>query len=266
MPSINKAIVLHAVVPVRAAAAEEAEQTTQLLFAQTVSVLESQPRWLLIRNDDDNQEGWVDRKMLSPLSSDEWQAFRAARKDAMVAMPVTYAVSENNGQTIPLSLGTTLPDYQDGRFSLLGVSFRIDPMMIIERPLELTEANLQRVCRFLLNVPYLWGGKNGLGMDCSGMTQQVMKLFGFRLPRNASQQAKEGRAVAFDEAKAGDLAFFCHTPQEGGPALDEANPRVTHVGLMLNSNTLIHCSGRVKLETITAEGLPTHRLLALRRL
>jgi gamma-D-glutamyl-L-lysine dipeptidyl-peptidase len=60
-----------------------------------------------------------------------------------------------------------------------------------------------------LNIPYLWGGKNPFGMDCSGLTQTVFRLFGRKIPRDARQQAKLGHTVNFvDEAGIGDVAFF----------------------------------------------------------
>ncbi len=268
---LNKAIILHSVVPVRALPREQSEQTTQLLFGETVEILEYTDRWVHIRNDYDGQVGWADRKMISTATADELRsvADTGVTPAAVVAFPIVYAVSENNGHTIPLSIGTSLPAYKDGHFSLLGVSFKIDPTMVITAPLELNEANLQRVCRFMLNTPYLWGGRNAMGMDCSGFTQIIMKLFDRRLLRNASEQAKQGELVpSLKEAQSGDLAFFghCHTATAGCTAAGTAATAVTHVGLLMNKEVLIHCSGRVKLEAITEKGIPTHQLLSIRRM
>ena len=48
-----KAIALHSIVPVRAEEREGSEQLTQLLFAETVEILEEKPRWIRIKNDAD---------------------------------------------------------------------------------------------------------------------------------------------------------------------------------------------------------------------
>lgn len=262
---MQKAIVLHSIVPVRAEACETAAQETQLLFGETCTVLEQQPRWLRIRNDADKQQGWVDSKMLTLLNEEEWKKVHSDLKSAtaMVATPMTYALSVNNGQTLPLCAGTRLPNYQNGQFEVLGVPFRIAPEMVIAQPLEMTEANMLNAIRFFMNTPYLWGGKNALGMDCSGFTQTIHALFGHELPRNAGEQVKQGTEVAsLKEAQIGDLAFFDH---EDG--------KISHVGLLLDSERIVHCSGRVKVERVDEKGIfsvecgntYTHHLVSLRR-
>ena len=277
--AIMYAIILHSVVPVRTEPREGAEQDTQLLFGEVCRIMETLPRWYKIRNEADGAEGYVDAIMVTPLSEEEYTAYSAAlaASQARVMLPMTYAVSENNGQTIPLTMGTRLPGYKDGSFNVLGVSFRIDSAAVAEQPLTMQPNTLMQVMRFLLNTPYLWGGKNALGMDCSGMTQTVMSLFGVQLPRNASQQVKFGDEVkSLSEARAGDLVFFDHAD----PSCDGALPhncngdtRITHVGMLLDSERVIHCSGRVKIEQIDMRGIHsaergayTHHLAAIRRM
>ena len=255
---------LHSIVPVRAEAREGAEQNTQMLFGELCEILEEQPRWKRIRLESDGQEGWVDAKMICSMKPEEYASHKAAlEKSAMVAFPMTYAVSENNGQTIPLTAGTKLTNYQDGRFEVLGVGFRIDPNMVSTQVLELNQTNLLNTVRFFLNVPYLWGGKNALGMDCSGFTQVIMSLFDKPLLRNASEQAKQGKEVTdLNNAQAGDLAFFDH---EDG--------KIIHVGIVLDPERIIHCSGRVKVEKLDKQGIfnaetseYSHHLTQIRRL
>lgn len=241
-----KGISLYSVVPVRAEAREGAEQNTQMLFGELCTVLEQIPRWNRVKLESDGQEGWVDAKMISPMKPEEYASYSTAYKTAaMVAFPMVYAVSENNGQTIPLTAGTRLTNYSNGRFEVLGVGFRIDPSMVITQPIELNQENLLRTLRFFINIPYLWGGKNAMGMDCSGFTQVVMSLFGKQLLRNASQQATQGTPVSdLSNAKAGDLAFF-----------DHEDCKISHVGILLDSERIIHCSGRVKVEKLDSNGI-----------
>ncbi|MBO7458116.1 MAG: C40 family peptidase [Paludibacteraceae bacterium] len=258
-----KAIALHSIVPMRAEAREGAEQTTQMLFGELCTILEEQPRWKRIKLDADGQEGWVDAKMISPMKPEEYKQYSAALKSAArVSMPMVYAMSENNNQTIPLTAGTRLTNYKDGHFEVLGVGFRIDSSMVIEKPLELNQPNLFQSVRFFLNTPYLWGGKNAMGMDCSGFTQVVMSLFGKQLLRNASEQATQGRKITnLQNAQTGDLVFF-----------DHHDGKISHVGIVIDSGRVIHCSGRVKVEKLDETGIfnaeqgdYSHHLILIKR-
>jgi cell wall-associated NlpC family hydrolase len=113
-----------------------------------------------------------------------------------------------------------------------------------------------------LNTPYLWGGRSVFGIDCSGFAQQVYRFFNKHLPRDASQQALQGEVVGFlQEAICGDLAFF-----------DNEEGRITHVGILLDAQTIIHSSGRVKIDKIDNQGIfttdkgeRTHNLRIIKR-
>ncbi len=267
MEKKNYYIVLHSVVPVRAEASEESEQLTQLLFAETCDVIDECPRWKKIHNHADGQIGWVDFKIISPMTEEEFAAYRQGDFSNRVKMPMAFAVSQNNRQTFPLTAGTCLPNYKDGSFEVLGAKFMIDPQMVTA-PMELTRENFLETIRFFFNIPYLWGGKNAMGIDCSGLTGVVMSLFGKQLPRNAREQVFCGEEVGFlQEAQCGDLVFFDH--QSRSPELTS----ISHVGILLDSEHVIHASGRVKVERIDAQGIIstetgeyTHDLRAIRRL
>jgi cell wall-associated NlpC family hydrolase len=86
-------------------------------------------------------------------------------------------------------------------------------------------ADLLATAGAFMGVPYLWGGTTALGMDCSGFVQQVYRLNGVALPRDADQQAVLGRRV--DQARAGDLFFF-------------GEQSVTHVAIATNASEFVH--------------------------
>ena len=105
-----------------------------------------------------------------------------------------------------------------------------------------------------------------MGMDCSGFTQVVYAAFGVNLLRNAREQMTQGTMVdSLSEVQAGDLAFFDHADR------DPKATNISHVGMMLDRQTIIHCSGNVHIDHIDEQGIHladgelTHHLVEIRR-
>ena len=258
------------VTPVRQEPYEGSEQLTQLLFGEVCEVLDRLPRWTKIRSTMDGQEGWVDFKMLTDVKGENGKV----KGEGVVAIPMAVATDMETGEEVMLTLGTRLPNYAHGTFEVLQKKYLIDPACV-NNATQLLNSDLSRaelpnnVCataQTLLNAPYLWGGKNAMGMDCSGFTQVVYSVFGINLLRNAREQITQGAIVqSLTEAQPGDLAFFDHADR------DPKATNISHVGLLLNNERIIHCSGCVHIDTIDEMGihLPdgelTHHLVQIKR-
>lgn len=265
------------VTPVRMEPSEGSEQLTQLLFGEVCQVLERLPRWTKIRSTVDGQTGWVDFKMVTSIG-DEAKGDEA-KGVGVVALPIAAATDMETGEELMLTLGTRLPNYAHGTFEILNKKYLINPACVshLEDALQAIghpagyrlEGKGEEVCTIaqtLLNAPYLWGGKNAMGIDCSGFTQVVYSVFGVNLLRNAREQITQGTPVAsLAEAQAGDLAFFDHADR------DPKATNISHVGLLLDKQTIIHCSGCVHVDYIDDMGihLPdgelTHHLVQIKR-
>ena len=265
------------VTPVRQEPSEGSEQLTQLLFGEVCEVLDRLPRWTKIRSLVDTQEGWVDFKMVSLTSEPSKQLALRVLNAPAVAAPMAAATPMDGGADLLLTLGTRLPNYSHGTFEVLGKQYLIDPTCVSQpitnspsgRPIGGTPSYSHNVCAIaqtLLNAPYLWGGKNAMGMDCSGFTQVVYAAMGVNLLRNAREQMTQGELIpCLSDAQPGDLAFFDHADR------DPKATNISHVGMLLSPTEIIHCSGCVHIDTIDEQGihLPdgelTHHLVQIKR-
>jgi peptidoglycan endopeptidase LytE len=94
----------------------------------------------------------------------------------------------------------------------------------------------------LLGAPYVNGGSDPSGFDCSGFVAFVYGQHGIALPRTVERQARVGEDV--DAPSAGDLVFF-RTSGRGA----------THVGIALGPDRFIHAPssrGVVRIELLSA--------------
>lgn len=239
-----------AVAPVRQEPSDKAEQVTQFLFHESIAVLEKQERWSLVRADVDGYEGWIDNKQYQSSETPAGEQLFVHTRSSCLASPSSMLWVPHGTALVVDSKGYTLNGYRVSD-SDLGPALPIDGSQLIE------------TARLYLNTPYLWGGRSIWGIDCSGFVQQVFRVSGVALPRDASQQATQGENIDLIAAtQAGDLAFF-----------DNDEGRITHVGLLLDPQHIIHASGEVRIDRVDhlgifheARGLYTHKLRLIKRM
>ena len=222
------------IAPVRASASDEAEIVTQLLFGDYVEIIESGQPWIKIYFPADDYEGYMDFKQLLYISPAEFE------RDSIKKHPVlTKGSLQINGPigVQHIIFGSNLPNLNNGRISMGGQEFEIDP--ILNYSSSLVDTSL-----LYLGTPYLWGGKGIYGIDCSGFTQIVAKVHGISLARDCSKQVLQGTNVKFEEIKVGDFIYFINK-----------NKVVHHVGIVTSPNEIIHASGHVRIDKFDEKGI-----------
>ena len=206
---------------------------------------------------------------MTPVSYEKVERYQQADAMGVVATPMAVATDTRTGEQMMLTIGTRLPYYKKGTFEVLGKKYKINHRCVYElkgERLEVKGEDIVRVAQSLLNVPYLWGGKNIMGYDCSGFTQTVYSVFGINLLRNAREQVTQGQVVSsLAEAQPGDLVFFDHSDRN-----PEAT-KITHVGMLISPTEVIHCAGYVHVDKIDEMGIRltngklSHHLVQIKR-
>ena len=236
---MNYAINLLSVIPMRKEPAHRSEMVSQLLFSEYVDVFEEDGDFTHVKCLYDDYSGWVQSNQLTPVTIDkiphtsiylgDW-VNEVLLNGTCINVPFACPLyTDNNNGTI--TIGKSEFQYVTGA--------KWDSME--SKP---TESELEKAYGKFINTPYLWGGKSVYGIDCSGFAQQVYKLFGIKLLRDAYLQASQGKEVKLEDAKYGDLAFFHN---EKG--------RIVHVGIILNNRQIVHASGKVRIDAIDDLGI-----------
>ena len=256
----DKGISRLSVVPVRAEAADTGEQVTQLLFGDHYEVLEtsSDNKWLRICVDFDQYEGWIDSKQYTRISDEYY--LQINNSDYKISLDISASILHNRNK-INILLGSVLPISTSELFQIEEqLAYNGESKSLSQkRDFEY----LRLIALLYLNAPYQWGGKTPFGIDCSGFTQQVFRICGYRLMRDASQQVNQGKEVTnLSESQPGDLAFFSNEKGE-----------ITHVGIVWEDNQVIHASGKIRVDTLDEKGIlisesnnHTHKLHSVRRI
>ncbi|HEX8333323.1 MAG TPA: C40 family peptidase [Segetibacter sp.] len=245
------------VTPMRSEPSHRSEQVSQLLFGEVGEVIETSTDFSKVKGLYDAYEGWCQTSQLAEVS--EEQAFT---KNSLLVREWTREILINN-TPIYIPFGSSLSLFKHGMFRGKYHEAFYEGEAFDTTESGFNEEIIKPLAYKYLNTSYLWGGKSVFGVDCSGFCQMVFKFMNIHLHRDAYQQATQGESIGFlQETKCGDLAFF-----------DNEQGKITHVGILLEPSTIIHASGKVRIDSIdnvgiinSETGLRTHNLRLIKRI
>ena len=213
------------IIPLRIDSTSKSELVSQLIYGEFFRVLKNNEKWFYIESDDDNYKGWINHSQFKEISESDFKKLK-------------------NTEPVILNNKFSEVETENGKMSII-IGSKISSSFILNHKLKLKtnfkNSIIENSMKFL-NSPYLWGGRTPFGIDCSGFTQQVYKLDGYQLFRDANQQADQGKEIELKNSQPGDLAFF-------------GKNKVTHVGILINKNKLIHAFGSIRIDYINEKGI-----------
>jgi cell wall-associated NlpC family hydrolase len=204
-------------VALRAAPSDDAGQMSELLFGEAVTVYERKDGWAWLQANADSYVGYARESGLGP-------SFTA---DARVIHPLAPLLSAPDVKSplrdlLPLN-ALVKRGAQEGNFvQTIGGFLHLRALA----PLAQAAPDFVAVAEQFLSVPYVWGGKTFQGLDCSGLIQTALQAANIPCPRDTDMMERAlGHEIARDQIRRGDLIFW-----KG------------HMGVMLDSNTLLHAN------------------------
>lgn len=252
-------ICIFSVIALRAEVSEKSEMLSQVLFGESYLILLKKGKWLKVKLHFDQYEGWISENQHFAVSEKYFQKYSKLKHPIALELIQTAVYAQHK---ILITAGSYLPEYDGMQFKFNDTFYQCLGQAVFPEQLPVFEKVIEKIALKFLGVPYLWGGRTPLGIDCSGFTQIVFKILGIALKRDAYQQATQGNMIDFIElAKPGDLAFF-----------ENEYNKISHVGILLSDQKIIHASGSVRIDTIDHYGIYqsennrySHRLKLIKR-
>lgn len=236
----------------------KSELKTQLILGDIFEIINENNEWFCIKNFYDNYEGWINKKGTIVIDT---LTFKNYQNNKFFLNELFTIAKDENKNNFFIYCGSWLHNYNDKENSFIigEKKFFLQNKL---KTVNLSASNVVNLASKFLNSPYLWGGISIAGIDCSGLTYIIYRVFDIKILRDSFRQVEHGTDVYFIEnARKGDLLFF------GNENI------ITHVGIYIGENKIIHSSGYVRIDYVDNHGIYnseikqyTHNLIKIKRI
>lgn len=213
----------------RRAPARDAPLDTEALIGEAVRVYDDHEGWAWVQLEADGYVGYLSAEALGDIGP--------AAPTHRIALSGTFLYPAPDMKTPPLTRlplgGEVAIVAGEGDYVRLAAGAFAGSFVFARHlaPLDAPERDWVAIAERLLGVPYLWGGKTPLGLDCSALVQLALKQAGIAAPRDSDLQQRDlGTTIEtgpyLSGLERGDLVFW-----RG------------HVGIMVDPERLLHANG-----------------------
>lgn len=202
---------------------QESPRETDILFGEAVTIIGEKHAFSEVMLETDGYQGWVETETLGLLPEPD-HLVRTPR----CLMTKTPDIKSPAAGWLPLAAqikaSSATPDMMavEGADGIIGY---VPACHLI--PVGKTVDDWVSVAETMIGAPYRWGGRDGIGIDCSALVQLSLAMAGIKAKRNSGDQENTlGQTLQQDAVlQRGDLVFW-----KG------------HVGIMTNPETLLHAN------------------------
>ena len=187
-------------IPMRSNPEQTSSLETECLFGETVTISDNYQDWCYCKLLTDNYCGWVQKKYLG----------ETMKSSHRVISNRSYLFKDNDVKSayinyLPLGSQICVTDFDNYWAKVyLGNNTKYKFAYIPRKHIIKNDDKIVdwvSTAEKLIGTPYIWGGRDSIGLDCSALLQLSYQTYGENIPRNSVDQSLLSKEVINDSEK-----------------------------------------------------------------
>jgi len=207
----------------------DSETVSELIYNETVRVEARDGDWCCVVSLHDDYPGWIRTEALAPAAAGRPGM---ERRFCLTRQAAAYESPDEENASLFVSYGTPVDIVERAGSGEAARVRDINGLWFGDTDVlpPDSQRSLGEEARKFLDIPYVWGGRSDLGIDCSGLVQQCCRARGLEIQRDTSQQVHTtGTAIG--------------SPDRHQPVRDDIVYLPGHVAIALDAAMAIHADG-----------------------